>query len=112
MLQNFDNKLASFDGKYTADEIKAFAIAKAMPLVIQFTAATQGKIFGETAPKKHLLALHAEGFTDKAGLDRDLAAVAKEYRGQVLVITVEKNADNEGVFNFFAVSDVTAPKVV
>jgi protein disulfide-isomerase A1 len=112
MLTTFDDKQAKFEGKMDVDEIKNFAIAQSLPLVIPFTAATQGKIFGENAAKKHLLALHAEGFTDKASLERELASVAKEFRGKVLVIMVEKTTDNEGVFNFFAVTDVTAPKIV
>jgi protein disulfide-isomerase A1 len=112
VLQKFDDKLAKFDGKIEAASVKEFASANALPLVVTFTQDTQGKIFGESAPKKHLLAMHAEGYTDKANLERELASVAKEYRGKLLVITVEKTPDNEGVFNFFGVSDVTKPNVV
>jgi len=112
MLQNFDDKLVKFDGKIEAAEIQKFGSSNALPLVVPFSTSTQSKIFGESAPKKHLLALHAEGFPDKANLDRELGAVAKEYRGDILAITVEKTNDNDGVFNFFGVSDVTKPKIV
>jgi protein disulfide-isomerase A1 len=112
MLQNFDDKLVKFEGKMEAAEIQKFAQGNSMPLVISFSTKTQGKIFGESAPKKHLLALYAEGYADKANIERELAAVAKEHRGSVLVITVEKTSDNDGVFNFFGVSDVTKPKIV
>lgn len=112
MLQKFDDKLAKFNGKMEAGAIKEFASANALPLVVSFTQETQGKIFGEAAPKKHLLAMHSEGYTDVANLDRELKSVAKEYRGKVLVITVEKTPDNEGVFNFFGVTDVTQPNIV
>jgi len=112
MIQNFDDKLAKYTGKIEAATIKEFASANALPLVVTFTQETQGKVFGESAPKKHLLALHSEGYTEKANLLRELTSVAKEYRGQVLVITVEKTPDNEGVFNFFGVDDATKPNIV
>ena len=112
MIQKFDDKLAKFTGAMNAAEISDFASANALPLVVQFSQETQDKIFGEDAPKRHILALHSEGYTDKANLDRELAAVAKEYRGKFLVISVEKVQDNEGVFNFFGVSDVSKPTII
>merc|ERR1719267_318172 len=112
MIQQFDDKLAKFDGKMESSAIKDFASANSLPLVVSFTQETQGKIFGEAAPKKHLLAMHSEGYTDVANLERELKSVAKEYRGKFLVITVEKTPDNEGVFNFFGVDDVTKPSIV
>jgi len=112
MLQKFDDKLAKFTGKIEAAAVKEFATAQSMPLVVEFTQETQSKVFGEDAPKKHVLALHSEGYTEKANLERELKSVAKEYRGKFLVITVEKTPDNEGVFNFFGVDDVTKPSIV
>jgi protein disulfide-isomerase A1 len=112
MLQNFDNKVAKYDGKVEAEAIKDFAASNSMPLVVTFTQVTQGKIFGEAAPKRHLLALHSEGYSDKATLVDELTRVAKNFRGKLLVITVEKTTDNEGVFNFFSVVDATKPKIV
>jgi len=112
MLQNFDDKLAKFNGKMESAAIKEFASANSLPLVVVFTEETQNKIFGEDAPKKHLLAMHSEGYTDMANLDREIKSVAKEFRGKLLVITVEKTPDNEGVFNFFGVTDVTKPNLV
>merc|ERR1712159_521206 len=112
MVQKFDDKLAKYSGAMSSGEIAEWATANSMPLVIQFTQETQDKIFGEDAPKRHILALHSEGYTDKANLDRELAAVAKEYRGKFLVISVEKVQDNEGVFNFFGVSDVSKPTII
>merc|ERR1711934_1069130 len=112
MLQNFDDKIAKMSGKVDAASIKDFVATNSLPLVVTFTQTTQGKIFGETAPKRHLLALHNEGFSDKANMDSELARLAKDFRGKLLVITVEKTADNEGVFNFFGVNDATKPKIV
>jgi len=112
MIQKFDDHLAKYSGAMTGPEMAEWATANSMPLVVQFTQETQDKIFGEDAPKRHLLALHSEGYTDKANLDRELAACAKEYRGKFLVISVEKLQDNEGVFNFFGVSDVTKPTII
>jgi protein disulfide-isomerase A1 len=112
MITKHDGGTEKFTGKMEAAAIKEFAVTNSLPLVIQFTQETQDKIFGEDAPKRHLLAMQSEGYTEKANLDRELASVAKEYRGQVLVISVEKTQDNEGVFNFFGVSDVTSPVIV
>merc|ERR1712159_34011 len=112
MVQKFDDKLAKYSGAMSSGEIAEWATANSMPLVIQFTQETEDKIFGEDAPKRHVLALHSEGYTDKANLDRELAAVAKEYRGKFLVISVEKVQDNEGVFNFFGVSDASKPTII
>merc|ERR1711959_577162 len=50
--------------------------------------------------------------TEKANLEGELKALAKEHRGKFLFITVEKTSDNEGVFNFFGVVDATQPKIV
>jgi len=112
MIQKFDDHLAKYTGSLTAGDIGEWAAANSMPLVVQFTQETQDKIFGEDAPKRHVLALHSEGYTDKANLDRELASVSKEYRGKFLVISVEKLQDNEGVFNFFGVSDVAKPTII
>jgi len=112
MITKFDSNLEKFNGKMEAAAIKTFADTNSLPLVVTFSEKTQDLIFGENAPKKHLLAMHSEGYVEKANLDRELASVAKEYRGQILVITVEKSADNEGVFNFFGVTDATKPNIV
>merc|ERR1711959_254624 len=112
MITKFEDSLVKYDGEMTATAISEFAVANSLPLVVQFTQETQDKIFGEDAPKRHLLGMHMEGFTDKANLDRELAAVGKEYKGKALVISVEKTMENEGVFNFFGISDVSVPQLV
>merc|ERR1712086_191152 len=112
MLQSFDDKVAKYDKAVEEGAVKDFAIQNSMPLVVTFSQTTQGRIFGEAAPKKHLLALHSEGYSDQAALVGELTRIAKDFRGKLLVITVEKVADNEGVFNFFGVNDATKPKIV
>lgn len=112
MITKFEDSLVKYSGEMTAASISEFAVANSLPSVVQFTQETQDKIFGEDAPKRHLLGMHMEGFTDKANLDRELAAVGKEYKGKALVISVEKTMENEGVFNFFGISDVSVPQLV
>jgi len=82
MITKHDGGTEKFTGKMEAAAIKEFAVTNSLPLVIQFTQETQDKIFGEDAPKRHLLAMQSEGYTEKANLDRELASVAKEYRGR------------------------------
>jgi len=112
MIQTFDDKLAKMEGDVTQENVAKFAASNMLPLVMQFTKATQGKIFGETAPKRHVLALHEENYSELANLQSELARNSKDHRGEMLFITVEKIADNEGVFNFFQVNDVKEPKVI
>eukprot|EP00656_Telonema_subtile_P014989 TRINITY_DN17771_c0_g1_i1.p1 TRINITY_DN17771_c0_g1~~TRINITY_DN17771_c0_g1_i1.p1 ORF type:complete len:314 (+),score=111.16 TRINITY_DN17771_c0_g1_i1:662-1603(+) len=103
MLQKFDEGVQRYSGEMAADAIQKWASAHALPLVIEFTKETQPSIFSETAPTKHLLALHAAGFSGKQQVVESMKLAAAAHRGDVLCITVEANSDNSGVFNFFGV---------
>eukprot|EP00658_Telonema_sp_P-2_P028405 TRINITY_DN2176_c0_g3_i1.p1 TRINITY_DN2176_c0_g3~~TRINITY_DN2176_c0_g3_i1.p1 ORF type:complete len:408 (-),score=134.22 TRINITY_DN2176_c0_g3_i1:154-1377(-) len=115
MLQKFDDGLQKYSGAMTAPEMKRWARANALPLVTEFTRETQPRIFADSAPSKHLLALHPAKYGEKDGMVAVLREVAANHKGEVLAITVEENSDNSGVFNFFGVKadDVKAsPRVV
>merc|ERR1711907_375353 len=103
-LQKFAEGIQKFDGDFTAENLKKWAVLHSLPTVVEFSRETQPRIFGKGSPSKHLLALHSRGFAGKEQLVNTLKAVGPHHRGQVLIITVEESADNSGVFTFFGVN--------
>merc|ERR1712196_194987 len=98
LLRQFEPKVVPYgqDGLEAA-ALARWVVSQSMPLTVPFTRSYQQKIFSDSAPTKHVLALHAAGYANKPAME-SLQDVAAKHQGDVLFITVEENGENSGVF--------------
>merc|ERR1712033_57999 len=97
LFKAFDEGKNEFDGEYTAEAVQKFVEANAMPLVVEFNHESAQKIFSG-AIKSHLLLFVSYKSDDFAGQKETASKIAKDYKGQLLFVTVD--TDEEAIRAF------------
>lgn len=106
LFKDFDEGRADFKGSFAEEEIAKFVSSNSLPLVVPFNQKNAGKIFGG-AIKTHLLVFAEEGSKDYDKIMSDVKDVAKDVKGDLLVVSVGKG--NERVLNYFGVTKADQP---
>merc|ERR1719385_371414 len=105
----FDEGKNEFDGEYTAEAVQKFVEANAMPLVVEFNHESAQKIFSG-AIKSHLLLFVSYKSDDFAGQKEIAGKIAKDYKGQLLFVTVDTDEeDHKRILEFFGIKDDELP---
>jgi len=109
LFKAFDEGKNEFDGEYTAEAVQKFVEANAMPLVVEFNHESAQKIFSG-AIKSHLLLFVSYKSDDFAGQKEIAGKIAKEYKGQLLFVTVDTDEeDHKRILEFFGIKDDELP---
>jgi len=109
LFKAFDEGKNEFDGEYTAEAVQKFVEANAMPLVVEFNHESAQKIFSG-AIKSHLLLFVSYKSDDFAGQKETAAKIAKDYKGQLLFVTVDTDEeDHKRILEFFGIKDDELP---
>merc|ERR1712117_422064 len=102
LFKQFDEGKNEFEGDYEVEALTKFVEANAMPLVVEFNHESAQKIFSG-AIKSHLLlfvSYKSDGF---AATKETAAKIAKEYKGQLLFVTVDTDEeDHKRILEFYA----------
>jgi len=106
LFKAFDEGKALFSGNYNDEELKTFVTGNFLPLVVPFTQANTGKIFGGPL-KTHLLVFAEEGTNGYKELLADVKEVAQEVKGKLLVVSVGKG--NDRVTEYFGIKKADQP---
>merc|ERR1711931_326014 len=105
----FDEGKNEFDGEYTAEAVQKFVEANAMPLVVEFNHESAQKIFSG-AIKSHLLLFVSYKSDDFAGQKELASKIAKDYKGQLLFVTVDVDEeDHKRILEFFGMKEDELP---
>merc|ERR1712029_874026 len=109
LFKAFDEGKNEFDGEYTAEAVQKFVEANAMPLVVEFNHESAQKIFSG-AIKSHLLLFVSYKSDDFAGQKETASKIAKDYKGQLLFVTVDTDEeDHKRILEFFGIKDDELP---
>ncbi|KAJ8687889.1 hypothetical protein QAD02_023684 [Eretmocerus hayati] len=109
LFKKFDDKKAEYNEEFTVKDLKNFVQVESLPLIIEFNQETAQKIFSGDI-KSHLLVFLSkeQGHYDK--YVEDLKKPAKEYRSQVLFVTIDADeSDHERIFEFFGMKKENVP---
>jgi len=113
LFKKFDNGRDDLDGKTDVAAIKKFINTNSLPLVVEFNHDTAQKIFGGDIKSHLLMFLSKEaGHFDVVSGVKD---VAKDYREQVLFVTINSDDDDhQRILEFFGMkkSDVPAMRLI
>jgi len=111
VFKNFDEKRNDFEGEVTVEALKTFIFANSLPLVVDFNHETASKIFSGDI-KSHMLCFlskeegHYEKYTETA------TAVAKKYKGKILIVTVNTDEEDHGrILEFFGMTKENVPGI-
>jgi len=109
LFKKFDEKKNEFADAYEVDAITTFVESNAMPLVIEFNHESAQKIFSGSI-KSHLL-LFVSYKSDEYETQKEMAAkIAKEYKGQLLFVTVDTDEeDHKRILEFFGIKEEELP---
>jgi len=109
LLKDFDEKKNVFEGEYEAEAITAFVEANAMPLVVEFNHESAQKIFSGSI-KSHLLMFVSYKSDEYASIRDTASAIAKDYKGQLLFVTVDTDEeDHKRILEFFGMKEDELP---
>merc|ERR1712079_298520 len=108
-FKDLDEGKNEFEGEYEVEALTKFVEANAMPLVVEFNHESAQKIFSG-AIKSHLLlfvSYKSDGF---AATKETAAKIAKEYKGQLLFVTVDTDEeDHKRILEFFGMKEDELP---
>jgi len=109
LFKDFDEKKNVFDDKYEVETITKFVEANSMPTVVEFNHESAQKIFSG-AIKSHLL-LFVSYKSDEYAAQKELASkIAKDYKGQLLFVTVDTDEDDhKRILEFFGIKEDELP---
>lgn len=104
----FDNGRDDLDGKSDVASIKKFISTNSLPLVVEFNHDTAQKIFGGDIKSHLLMFLSKEaGHFDVVEGVKD---VAKDFREQVLFVTINSDDDDhQRILEFFGMKKTDVP---
>jgi protein disulfide-isomerase A1 len=109
LFKKFDEGKNIFTGNFKIQEIKQFIAVNQLPLVVEFTQESAGKIFGGDI-KSHILAFLSKSSTEFNALFSEVQIAAKEFKGKVLFIYVDNDKeDNSRVAEFFGLTASDMP---
>jgi protein disulfide-isomerase A1 len=112
MFRKFDEPRVDYDGDLTSSEdILAFIKRNSLPLVNEFSDQTAPRIFGGDI-KSHILLFAKKSDNAYKSHVAAFTEAAKEYRGQVLFVTVDIDVeDNSRIMEFFGMKENDVPAV-
>jgi len=109
LLKDFDEKKNKHEGEITADAIKVFVTANALPLIVDFNQETAAKIFNGDI-KSHLLIFVSKEGGHYEKYDEAIRPVATKYKGQLLFVTVNTDLEDHGrILEFFGMTTKEVP---
>lgn len=95
-----------------ADNLKDFLLAEKLPLTLEFNQDNSDKIFNSGIKVQLLLWGSAAELESGSKVFEDFKTVAKEFKGQLVFVTVNNEAANhEPVTNFFGLKGAASPSV-
>lgn len=106
LIKKFDEGRAEYTGDITSSaDIRKFVSGNSLPLIIPFNQQTAQKIFGGAIKRQFLLFLDSQNVAESDKAKDALRPVAKEFRGEVVFVTIDKT--DERVLEFFGVKGAT-----
>jgi protein disulfide-isomerase A1 len=103
------------DDKATlGDRLAALLQAEKLPAFLEFSPATQSRIFGSGIDKQVIVVAPSAMFEPKAALYKDVVAASSKTRGRVVWVTAKPDVESAAVvLNYFGLDkDVKDPQVV
>lgn len=111
LFKQFDEGKAVFDGEFTEDNLRKFVAAQSLPLVIDFNHESAQKIFGGEI-KSHLLLFVSKEAGDYDKYLKPAQDVAKEFRNEVLFVTINADEEDHGrILEFFGMKKDEVPSM-
>ncbi|KNC83931.1 hypothetical protein SARC_03846 [Sphaeroforma arctica JP610] len=102
LLKQFDEGRNDYEGDFSEATLKEFISGNSLPIVMEFNAANQPKIFGGDIKTHMLLFVTPEEY--KENLQTCYEDAARQFKGKVIFITVDPSAEASGqVMNYFKV---------
>lgn len=109
VFQKFDEGRADYTGAVKEEELSAFIRGNSLPLVVEFSQATAQKIFGGEI-KSHVLLFAGKSSEGYKGYVEAASKVAKDYKGQILFVTINSDDDEHvRILEFFGMSTEDVP---
>jgi len=109
LFKKFDEGKNVLEGDITKESIATFVSANYLPLVVDFTSETAPMIF-QGAIKSHLLVFVPATHEKYDGIVEEATKVAKDYKGEVLFVTIDTAVkDNARVTEFFGIEETEIP---
>jgi len=111
IFKNFDEGRNDLEGEVTEESVAAFVAGNSLPLVVDFSQDTAQKIFsGEI--KSHLLLFMSAAAEDHAAKVEIARAIAKDYKGQMLFVTINTDEeDHKRIMEFFGMEESELPSM-
>lgn len=107
----FDNGRDDLAGKSDVAAIKKFISTNSLPLVVEFNHDTAQKIFGGDI-KSHLLLFLSKDAGHFDLVSPGVKDVAKEYKDQVLFVTINSDDDDhQRILEFFGMKKTDVPSM-
>lgn len=111
LYKNFDDGKVQFTGEYDAGNIIEFVTLEQLPLVTKFSDETAPKLFGGSI-RSHLLAFFEGTSEEKDSLTSELTAVAKEFKGKILVVHIDTAVEETSrIMDFFNIEKDQIPAI-
>jgi len=109
LFKDFDEKKNVFEDKFEAEVITKFVEANSMPTVVEFNHESAQKIFSGSIKSHLLLFVSYKG--DEYAAQKEMASkIAKDYKGQLLFVTVDTDEDDhKRILEFFGIKEDELP---
>eukprot|EP00123_Amoebidium_parasiticum_P001447 comp12538_c0_seq1/m.7527 comp12538_c0_seq1/g.7527 ORF comp12538_c0_seq1/g.7527 comp12538_c0_seq1/m.7527 type:complete len:534 (-) comp12538_c0_seq1:551-2152(-) len=112
LLKQYDEGRNVYTGKMSVEGIEEFVSANWLPLVMEFSEATQGKIFGGDV-ETHMLFLVKFSSELYEGRLSCFAEAGKGLRGKIMFVTIDtEKDDNQNLLSFFNIDDPSQARVI
>jgi len=109
LFKDFDEKKNVFEGELEAEALTKFVESNAMPLLVEFNHESAQKIFSGSI-KSHLLLFVSYKSEDYAKQQEVASSIAKDYKGQLLFVTVDTDEeDHKRILEFFGIKEDELP---
>jgi protein disulfide-isomerase A1 len=111
LFKKFDEGRNDLEGEVTEEIVTKFVAGNALPLVVDFNQETAQKIFsGEI--KSHLLMFVSAAAEDYASKVEVVRGIAKDYKGQMLFVTINTDEeDHKRIMEFFGMDEAELPSM-
>jgi len=111
LFKKFDEGRNDLEGDVTEESVTTFVQGNSLPLVIDFNQETAQKIFSGDI-KSHLLLFLSAAAEDYAAKVEIARGIAKEYKGQMLFVTINTDEeDHKRIMEFFGMEEAELPSM-
>ena len=108
LFKKFDEGKNVLEGDITLGTVDSFISANSLPLVVDFTQETAPMIFKGTI-KSHLLLFVPSKHEKHEEIVEEAKKVAKDFKGEIMFVTVDTDGDNARVVEFFGIEEAEIP---